>query len=59
MHREVGDAPSLKAFRARLDGALSYVVEGKVSLSMARGWNKMSLKAPSNPNPSVTFFTNP
>jgi len=33
--REVVDAPSLAAFKARLDGALSNLVWWKVSLPMA------------------------
>ena len=33
--REVVDAPSLEAFKARLDGALSNLVWWKVSLPMA------------------------
>jgi len=35
--REVVAAPSLEVFKARLDGALSNVVQWKVSLPMA-GW---------------------
>ena len=37
--REAVDAPSLAVFKARLDGALSKLVQWKVSLSMAGGWN--------------------
>ena len=33
--REVVDAPSLEVFKARLDGALSNLVEWKVFLPMA------------------------
>ena len=40
---EVVDAPSLKAFKARLDGALSSVVWREVSLG--------GLKGPSQPKP--------
>jgi len=35
--REVVDAPSLKAFQARLDGALSNLIWLKMSLLMAGG----------------------
>jgi len=35
--REVVDAPSLAVFKARLDGALSNLVQWKVSLSKAAG----------------------
>ena len=33
--REVGDAPSLETFQVRLDGALSNLIELKMSLLMA------------------------
>ena len=36
---EAVDAPSLKAFKARLDGALSSLVWREVSLPIAGGWN--------------------
>jgi len=35
--RKAVDAASLVVFKARLDGALSYVVQSKVSLLMAGG----------------------
>ena len=35
--REVVDAPSLEVFKARLDEALSNLIEWKVSLPMAGG----------------------
>jgi len=35
--REVGDAPSLETFQARLNGALSNLIELQMSLLMARG----------------------
>jgi len=35
--REVVDAPSLETFKARLDGALSYLIHLKTSLLIARG----------------------
>jgi len=36
--REVVDAPSLEIFKARLDGALSNLIELKMSLLIAGGW---------------------
>jgi len=35
--REVGDAPSLKTFKVRLDGALSNLIQLKMSLLAAGG----------------------
>ena len=35
--REAVDAPSLEAFKARLDGALSNLVQWEVSLPIAEG----------------------
>ena len=35
--REVVDAPSLEVFKARLDWALSNLIQWKVSLPVARG----------------------
>jgi len=35
--REAVDAPSLAVFKARLDGALTNLVQGKMSLLMAGG----------------------
>ena len=46
-------ACTLKAFKARLDGALSKVVCREVSLPIAGGWNYMILKVPSSPSLSV------
>jgi len=34
--REVGDAPSLETFKARLDGALSNLIHLKMSLFISR-----------------------
>ena len=51
--REAVDAPSLEVFEARLDGALGNLVWWEVSLPMARGWNWMGFKIPSNPNHSA------
>ena len=36
--REVGAAPSLETFQARLDGALSTPIQLKMALLMAEGW---------------------
>ena len=38
---EAVDAPSLEAFKARLDGAVSSLVWWEVSLPIAGGWNEM------------------
>jgi len=46
--REAGDAPSLEALKARLDGAVSSLGYGRCPYS--RGWDYMILKVPSNPN---------
>ena len=51
--RETVDAPSLEAFKARLDGAVSNLVKREVSLPIAGGWNYVILKVPSNPNHSM------
>ena len=53
--REAVGAPSLEAFKARLDGALANLVWWEVSLPMTGGWNWMIFKVPSNPNLSVTL----
>ena len=37
--REAVGTPSLEMFKARLDGALSKLVEWEVSLAIAGGWN--------------------
>lgn len=50
--REAMAAPSLEVFQTRLDMALNNLVQGKVSLPTAGGWNKMFLNLPSNPNHS-------
>jgi len=51
--REVVDCPSLEAFKARPDGAVSNLVQREVSLPTAGGWNWVILKVPSNPNHSM------
>ena len=47
---KVVDAPILEVFKARLDGAVSNLVCWEVSLPIARGWNWIILKVPSNTN---------
>ena len=47
------DAPSLDTSQVRLDGALSDLIELKMSPLTARGWNRWPLKVPSNPNPAM------
>ena len=44
---------SLEVSKARLDEALGYLVWWEVSLPMARVWNEMVCKVPTNPNHSV------
>ena len=51
--REAVAAPSLAAFKARLDGALSNLGWRRMSLLMAGGFNQMIFKVPSNPNHSL------
>jgi len=52
---EVVNVPSLEAFQARLDGAVSNLAQWEVSLPMAGGWNRRISKVPSNPNHSDSF----
>ena len=48
-------APSLAVSKARLDGAWSSLVQWKVSLLGAGGWNWVGFRVPSNPNlPEIT-----
>jgi len=47
----VGDAPPLEIFQARLDGALSTLIQLKMSLLTAGGVDWMAFKGPSQPNP--------
>ena len=49
------DAPSLEAFKARLNGAVSNLVWWEVSLPIAGGCNYMILNVPSNPNHSMVL----
>ena len=48
-------SPPLKAFKARLDGALSNLVKWEVSLPITGGWNSMTLKVPFNQNCSMVL----
>jgi len=54
--REVGDAPFLGTFQIRLDGALSNLIQLKMSLLMAGGWTRWPLKVLCNPNNYVSLF---
>jgi len=49
--REVVDAPSLEPFQARMDGALSSLVQVKMSLLTARWLDKMIFKVPFQDKP--------
>jgi len=51
--REVVIPQSLETFKARLDGALSNLIQVKMFLLMAGGWTRWPLKVPSSPNHSV------
>jgi len=53
--RAAVDTPSLKVFKARLDGGLSNLVWSKMSLPMQGGWNQVTCKVLSYPNHSVTL----
>ena len=55
--REVGDAPSLETFPARLEGALSDLIEWKTSLLVAGAWAGWPSKVPSDPNHPVMLWT--
>jgi len=47
--REVVDAPSLETFQVRLDGALSNLIQLKMSLLTAGGLGEMTSKGPFQP----------
>ena len=49
--REVVDALSLEIFKARLDGALSNLVEREMTLPIAGGLELDDLKGPFQPKP--------
>jgi len=53
--REVVQAPSLETFQARLDRALSTLIQLQMSLLTARGWARWPLKVLSNPKHSMTL----
>ena len=50
---EAVDAPSLKAFKARLDVALGSLVWWLVTLHIAGGWNQMIIVVLFNPGHSM------
>jgi len=51
--KEVVDAPSLEAFKARLDVALGSVVWSLATLHIAGGWNWMIIVVLFNPGHSI------
>jgi len=51
--KEVVDAPSLDAFKARLDVALGSLVWWLATLHIAGGWNWMSIAVLFNPGHSM------
>jgi len=51
--KEAVDAPSLEAFKARLDVALGSLVWWLVTLHIAGGWNSMITAVLFNPGHSV------
>lgn len=51
--RETVDAPFLEMLKVRLDGDWSNLFQWNVSVRVAGGWSKMTLKIPSNPNHSM------
>ena len=53
MPKEAVDAPSLEAFKARLDVALGSLVCWLATLHIAGGWNWMSIVVLFNPGHSV------
>ena len=46
-------APFLEVFKARMDGALGSLSWWVAALPMAGGWNRMTLKVPTNISQSV------
>jgi len=52
--KEAVDAPSLKAFKARLDVALGSLVCWLATLHIAGGWNEMITVVLFNPGHSMT-----
>ena len=55
MPKEVVDAPSLEAFKARLDVALGSLVWWLATLHIAGGWNCMITVVLFNPGHSMTL----
>ena len=53
MSKEAVDAPSLEAFKARLDVALGSLVCWLATLHTAGGWNQMVIVVLFNPGHSV------
>ena len=53
--KEAVDAPSLQAFKARLDVALSSLVWWLATLHIAGGWNSMSIVVLFNPGHSMVL----
>lgn len=53
LFREVVNAPSLEAFKARMDGILGSFVWWLAALPMVVGWNWMTFEVPSKQNHSV------
>ena len=51
--KEVVDAPSLEAFKARLDVALGSLVCWLATLHIAGGWNRMGTVVLCNPGHSM------
>ena len=51
--KEVVDAPSLQAFKARLDVALGSLVWWLATLHIAEGWNSMIIMVLFNPGHSM------
>ena len=54
--REAVAVPSLKTFKARLDGALGSLIWWVAALPMAEGWNWMIFKVPSNLSHSMIQY---
>lgn len=46
-----------KCFKTSLSGALTNLVQWKLSLHMAEGWNEVFCKVPSDPNHSLVLFS--
>jgi len=55
VHRQAVDAPSLQAFKARLDVALGSLVCWLATLCIAGGWNSMVIVVLFNPGRSMNL----